>query len=175
MLDGIYRIALDARQDREEIFDGEQAGKIIFSDGVLLRDADGESLLQVLRRMPGRPTGSKEARDFIVDLEFPTSDSFRIASTDLRALLNGDEPVAERSGASNGQKERETLLKQVGALATLLSEKTSAYRRGDKPNASQIADAVEAIIGEIPDANTHGLGRSSVRASITEGIALLRR
>ncbi|MGF6974923.1 hypothetical protein QFZ94_003373 [Paraburkholderia sp. JPY465] len=177
LLDGIYRIAFDARRDREEIFDGEQAGKIIFKDGILLRDADGESLLQVLRRMPGRSGGSNQARDFIVDLDFPTAESFRIASGDLRALLNGDaaDVGSDQPAVSSGQKERETLLKQIGALATLVASHANMYRNGDKPNGNQIAIAVGDLVTQMPDSNTHGLSQSNVRANIKEGVSLLRR
>jgi len=177
LLEGMYEIAIGARRERQEVFDGDRAGQIVFSDGVLLRDADGESLLQVLRRMPGRAAGSSVVKDFIVDIEFPNPDVFRVASADLRRLLNGESasPRVNQMAEETGKRERETLLKQVGAMATLLAEKAALYRRGEKPNASQIADAVVDLVAEIPDVNCNGLGRSSIRASVTEGVDLLRK
>ncbi|WP_345797153.1 hypothetical protein [Castellaniella sp. MT123] len=65
------------------------------------------------------------------------------------------------------------LLKQIGALALLLSEKSSRYKSGDKPNGSQIAAGVDDIVKAMPDANARGLGDSSIRASISEGLKLL--
>ncbi|MBR8321654.1 MULTISPECIES: hypothetical protein [Burkholderia cepacia complex] len=77
LLDGFHRIAFNARKDRQEIFDGDRLGKLEFSDGILLLDQDNDSLLQVLRRIPFRPAGSNSARDFIVDLEYPSPDTSR--------------------------------------------------------------------------------------------------
>lgn len=127
--------------------------------------------------MPGRASGSSVVKDFIVDVEFPDPNVFRVASTDLRILLNGESvpPRGHQAAEETGKRERETLLKQVGAMATLLAEKAALYRRGEKPNASQIAEAVVDLIAEIPDVNSSGLGRSSIRANVTEGINLLRK
>lgn len=73
-----------------------------------------------------------------------------------------------------GAKERESLLKQIGALAALLSTYSNAYKRGGRPNASQIASAVGTLVEQMPDANLHGLGQSNIRGNITEGLSLLR-
>lgn len=69
--------------------------------------------------------------------------------------------------------ERDKLLKQIGALALLLSEKSSRYKSGDKPNGSQIAAGVGELVDAMPDANARGLGDSSIRSSISEGLKLL--
>lgn len=69
--------------------------------------------------------------------------------------------------------ERERLLKQVAALALVLAEKSDRYKRGDKPNASQIATAVEVVLDEVPGANLKGLGKSNIRESIKEGLKLI--
>lgn len=73
----------------------------------------------------------------------------------------------------SGQSERKKLLKHVAVLALVLAERVSLYKRGDKPNASQIAEAVKGILESLPDANGHGAGASSIRESISAGIELL--
>lgn len=174
LLEGVYRIAFDARRDRQEIFDGDRSGKIVFADGILLLDRDNDSLLQVLRRMPSRPGGSSSARDFIVDLEFPSPESFRIGSADLRNLLNDESTRTDTSAPSDlGERERASLQKQIGALALALASASNRYRKGDDPNSSRIADAVTEILDALPDAKRQGTGSSSIRASIKAGLDLL--
>ena len=74
------------------------------------------------------------------------------------------------------ETEQEKLLKQIGALAILLSKKNNTYKKSsDEPNISQIAIAVDEMLGFLPDANIKGLSNSSLRASITEGLALLHK
>ncbi|WP_175829627.1 hypothetical protein [Burkholderia cepacia] len=174
LLEGVYRIAFDARRDRQEIFDGDRLGKIEFTDGILLLDQDNDSLLQVLRRMPSRPAGSNSVRDFIVDLEFPSPDTFRISSADLRSLLNDDRTGTDASVPSDlGDRERTSLHKQIGALALALASASNRYRKGDDPNSSRIAEAVTDILDALPDAKRQGTGSSSIRASIKAGLDLL--
>jgi hypothetical protein len=174
LLDGFHRIAVNARKDRQEIFDGDRLGKIEFADGILLLDQDNDSLLQVFRRMPSRPAGSNKARDFIVDLEFPSPDTFRIGSADLRNLLNDDRTGTGASAPSDlGDRERASLHKQIGALALALASASNRYRKGDDPNSSRIADAVTEILDALPDAKRQGTGSSSIRASIKAGLNLL--
>lgn len=69
--------------------------------------------------------------------------------------------------------ERKRLLKHIALLAMALAEKGQRYKRGDKPNANQIAEAVKDILEALPDANGYGAGASSIRESISAGIALL--
>jgi hypothetical protein len=74
------------------------------------------------------------------------------------------------------ETEQKKLLKQIGALALLLSKKINTYRKSsDEPNTSQIANAVDEMLGFLPDANIKGLSNYSLRASITEGLALLHK
>jgi len=72
------------------------------------------------------------------------------------------------------KRERESLQKQVAALALVLAEKSAKYKNGDKPNANQIAEAVALMLNVMPDANTHGVRSASLRASIKAGIAMLQ-
>ncbi|QOK90886.1 hypothetical protein HF908_04955 [Ralstonia pseudosolanacearum] len=66
-----------------------------------------------------------------------------------------------------------SLKKQVALLALLLAEKGGKYKNGDKPNASQIAEAVDELLQALPDAKTRGVGKSSIRESIKAGLDLL--
>lgn len=69
--------------------------------------------------------------------------------------------------------ERHTLLKQIGALSLALAEQSKKYKRGEKPNGLQIANVAGEIVDALPGANTAGLGVSSIRESIRQGIELL--
>lgn len=69
--------------------------------------------------------------------------------------------------------ERNNLLKQIGSLSLLISEKSNLYKKGNKPNALQIATAVGEIVDALPAANKAALGASSIRESIRKGIELL--
>ena len=69
--------------------------------------------------------------------------------------------------------ERTKLLKHIGALALALSEKSSLYKRGGKPNVFQIANGVGDMLNELPNGNSSKAGNASLRASISEGVALL--
>jgi hypothetical protein len=69
--------------------------------------------------------------------------------------------------------ERHTLLKQIGALSLVLAEQTKKFKRGEKPNGLQIANAAGEIVDALPGANSAGIGASSIRESIRQGIELL--
>lgn len=82
-----------------------------------------------------------------------------------------DQRTHENQSCTN--LERERLLKQIGALALTLAEKSKKYKCGDNANASQIAESMGIILKDLPDANICGVGNSSIRASIKVGIDLL--
>lgn len=110
---------------------------------------------------------------------FPTKDEITIARADLEAFENAcmqPKPTAPRaeSGKEN-ESERTRLLKQVGALALLLAEKSNKYKNGTKPNGHQIAEATLEILEAIPDVSKRGVGKSNLRASIAEGLELLMK
>jgi len=71
--------------------------------------------------------------------------------------------------------ERNNLLKQIGGLALVLAEKNNRYKKGETPSANAIAESIIEIIGSLPDANQHGLGKSSIRDSIGNGLKLITK
>ncbi|CAE6855150.1 hypothetical protein R75461_07668 [Paraburkholderia nemoris] len=95
----------------------------------------------------------------------------RIEAKFDRADQAGDDATCSESSA----KARATLQKQVAALALLLAEKSNRYKKGDTPNASQIAEGVRDILDRLPDANRHGLSPSNLRANIAAGMELLSK
>ncbi|VVE14884.1 hypothetical protein PIN31115_02821 [Pandoraea iniqua] len=72
-----------------------------------------------------------------------------------------------------GDTERANLQKQIAAMALVLAEKSGKYRKGERPNVSQIAEAVDELLSALPDANSRGVGKSNVRANISAGLNLL--
>ncbi|MGY6154116.1 hypothetical protein ACW9YK_14830 (plasmid) [Paraburkholderia graminis] len=72
------------------------------------------------------------------------------------------------------KRERESLQKQVAALALVLAERSAKYKNGDSPNANQIAEAVALMLDALPEANRHGVGSASLRASIKAGVTMLQ-
>ncbi|HEX7936755.1 MAG TPA: hypothetical protein VF573_27290 [Paraburkholderia sp.] len=140
---------------------------IHFADGFLVYDDDGETILKIVRRLPGSNPTSTNVCDFFADVETPApSADLRIASGDLFALITAPAPAT-------GERERDTLLRQIGVLALLLSEKAKVYQRGGKPNARQTASAVTEMAAALPEANAHGLSPTNIRKNISKGIALL--
>ncbi|MEI7996431.1 MAG: hypothetical protein WCH01_16170 [Methylococcaceae bacterium] len=101
---------------------------------------------------------------------------FGIASgqqeTGSQQTASGKE-LAETEDKPLKENERIKLLKQIGLLALVLSEKSNIYKIGDKPNASKIADSILTILDGLPDANRKWVLSSSIRESIREGLDLL--
>jgi hypothetical protein len=83
------------------------------------------------------------------------------------------------AGESLSDNERTKLLKHIGALALLVAEHKSIYRKAPdkegnwRPNASQVAQAVVDHIEKLP--SREGSGKSSLRESIKAGIDLLTK
>lgn len=74
------------------------------------------------------------------------------------------------------QKQRETLLKQIGVLALVLAENSEDYRIGGSPNANAIAKKVQDIIdawSARDEIYKKGTSRSSIAGNIRDGIALM--
>jgi hypothetical protein len=73
--------------------------------------------------------------------------------------------------------EENRLLKHLGAIALLLAEKHGRYCRGNtlNPSVSAIVDDIGELLDELPDCNKNGLGRSSLRESISKGLKLLKK
>lgn len=85
--------------------------------------------------------------------------------------IGSDEP--EMSPAS-----RNTLLKQIAALAILLSREHKRFACGDKPNSSEIALAISQAIALLPAEQVGNMklnfySKSKINDSIREGLELL--
>ncbi|GLU32560.1 hypothetical protein WKR88_17915 [Trinickia caryophylli] len=100
-----------------------------------------------------------------IDLDMSSSDEGQAAPSAATVI---DVP------SDLSRRERESLQKQIAALALVLAEKSAKYKNGDKPNANQIAEAVALVLNALPDANTRGVSSASLRASIKAGIAMLQ-
>ena len=119
----------------------------------------------VILNHPGRSEGYSGSDLRSVDRIF-------IHRTDLLPLVpSADE--GKNSGRPLISTERDILLKQIGSLSLVLAEKSNRYKRGGKPNALQIAKDTVEILDALPDADTRGVGSSSIRESIHAGIELL--
>lgn len=90
-----------------------------------------------------------------------------------RASMPIDENAGTAENVEPSSGERDKLLKHIGCLALLLAERNHRYQRGTKPSINKIANDVVELINEVPDIATRGAGKSSLRESIAEGIALL--
>lgn len=106
-------------------------------------------------------------------------DSVLVVRTDAirdfeRLVSESEQMRSSNASAPLGDGERETMQKQIAALALLLSEKSSLYRRGSKPNGSQIASAVAELVDAIPMADGTGLSRASLGENISAGLRYLK-
>jgi hypothetical protein len=82
-----------------------------------------------------------------------------------------DRKAAASKPLSNS--ERDTLQKQLGALALALAEKNKRYKRGSRPNANQIAMLARELVDALPNANRRGVSKDHLREAITAGLKLL--
>lgn len=87
-----------------------------------------------------------------------------------KILVNDNKPPENQSKAD---AECDRLLKQVAALSLVLAKTGGRYKKGEKPNALEIANNTVEILDALPDANSRGVGVSSIRASIKDGLELL--
>lgn len=110
--------------------------------------------------------------------------TYRKVQDRIREALHADrnrvaEEIQRLRALAKQQVERtpdarsELLQKQIGALALLLTKLAPKFAHGGKPNANQIANAIQELLVQTPDTNPHGLGTSSIRDSISAGIRLL--
>jgi hypothetical protein len=84
--------------------------------------------------------------------------------------------VSPKSSSENlSETERNKYKKQVALLALAVAEKSNIYKIGDSPNVNQINVLAQTILESHSDANTKGLGSSSIRESISEGLKLLNK
>lgn len=84
-----------------------------------------------------------------------------------------DIPQVQLNDIGLGQKERDVLLRMIGALALLLAKKFQKYESGKKPNALQIAKDVCILAEETEDVNRYGIQKSNLREKISIGVNLL--
>lgn len=79
------------------------------------------------------------------------------------------------AAAAVSDSERDKLLRQIAALALVAADSSKRYMRGDKPNVSQIAEAAVEMVEALPDSDKRGLRLTSLRDSIRDGFALLKK
>ncbi|WNC90512.1 hypothetical protein RI103_03870 [Paraburkholderia sp. FT54] len=104
----------------------------------------------------------------------PTDCNLVVRTSNLASFIQSVSAPPEEVIDSLGNKERTSLQKQIAALALALAEKSNKYRKGDTPNANQIAETVLALVDEMRGANTMGISSTSIRNSIAAGIKLLK-
>lgn len=106
--------------------------------------------------------------------EFPTQPLF----TEPDPLPSPDRSVTAKPAPAFTDKpltegERQTLLKQVAALALCVAERGGKFKRGERPNANQIATLARDVAEALPGANLRGLSKDHLREAITAGLRLL--
>jgi len=89
-----------------------------------------------------------------------------ISHDDLKRLQQPEPSLTE--------SDRDKLLKQIGGMALVLAEKSGKYKLGEKPNASQIAEAIQAIFDAGDFQGRKGTGSTELRSSISAGLKLLQ-
>ncbi len=72
-----------------------------------------------------------------------------------------------------GVRERGTLLKMIGALALLISNKGGKYKKGDNINSIQIAEDVVSLFEDEDKFDKRGLSVTNLRNRMSEGLELL--
>ncbi len=76
-----------------------------------------------------------------------------------------------------GERERDTLLKMIGALALLIANKGGKYKKGDNINLNsiQVADDVISLFEGVDKIDKRGLSLSNLRNRMSEGLGLLTK
>jgi len=70
----------------------------------------------------------------------------------------------------------DSLLEAVGLLSMLLAERSNLYKRGDKPNARQITEAVEGLARELYGLDTNErTGLNNLNKDIASGVDAVKR
>ena len=92
------------------------------------------------------------------------------SATDKQSDFFGDQHLALRS--------RKTLLKQIAALAVLLSKQNKSFAWGGKPNSSGISLAIDQALAQWPAEKWGNLekdffSKSKINESISEGLELI--
>ncbi|OLL29990.1 hypothetical protein BTH42_19400 [Burkholderia sp. SRS-W-2-2016] len=105
----------------------------------------------------------------------PADCNLVVRTVNLTSFIQGVNASPDEATSALSNRERDSLQKQIAALALALAARSSRYKNGERPNGNQIAEAVSEILEALPDARTHGVGKSALRASIKAGIDLLTR
>jgi hypothetical protein len=146
-----------------------------------------ESTINIVDNLIEKSTG-ESPKDFITAvkkkniydwIEIQRSDLYLSANEVARLKQGGEMSVSlanslqVRPDSPTNKKNEHLVSKMVGILSLLLAEKTGRYKRGNAPNAKQIAiDSVD-LLKEIPDSTTYGLGETNLRTAIANGVKAL--
>ena len=77
---------------------------------------------------------------------------------------------------SKARLNSDSLLEAVGLLSMLLAERSNLYKRGDKPNARQITEAVEGLARELYGLDTNErTGLNNLNKDIASGVDAVKR
>lgn len=134
---------------------------------------NGEDILDLFKSNPIHQ--DNESPDYWIkwavskNIDIPWLD-FAVAHKLMPSLNVDADPIG---GNPLNATERNKLLKQIGALSLALAEQSKKYKRGENPNGSQIATVAGEIVDALPVANLAGVGGSSIRESIRQGLELL--
>jgi len=125
-----------------------------------------------MKRLPTDPQFMYRVEPYVCiawakERKYPIPEELIKSVCDVSKAVASEQPLKEN--------ERKTLLKQIGCLALLLAEKSSRYTVGKNPNAYQIANDVLGLVEGMQDINRRGLGCTSLRTNISEGIELLKK
>lgn len=187
-IEGVLQVAIeefrgsDDSADRTEGLDVEEGGDqdaypqwaVFLVPDVLKKLAvDGKAYVAGGFRMTQgrlRPTFFPQRRLTTADLIVLPQSLSHVANP-VDAGVNAIEPPLS-------QASKDTLLKQIAALAILLSKQQEKFAWGTKPNSSAIAKAIEQALAIWP-ASTHGVldksffSKSKINDSIREGLKLI--
>jgi hypothetical protein len=175
-LTGIYQLSMVGAEelDVEHALQMENDGpsvSLVNLEGPFVENGDG--YIYQLQEFFGDKTKD------LADRAFPAA---RLPDNSILVVLTADiakfeatlsDPADECIDATIGETERINLLKMLAGMALLLAEKGGKYKRGDKPNASGIAESVAEIIDHLPSANAYGLSARNIRDKLPEAIRLL--
>lgn len=105
------------------------------------------------------------------------ADEEKAASETGVATATGSTSGGPMTDASEvlGNRERDTLLRMLGALTLALARTGPKFQNGDKPNFAQIAATAILAVEALPDARKPGLSDSNLRDKLAEGVAALKR
>ena len=160
-----YQPGSEASRERLEAHIEER--KIGEEEAAKLRAGHDEQRKEFLQRQKDRPYSEQ----FYPAGGLPEDAVYVVRTAALRELEQS--AMNEGAPATVSTSERETLQKQIAALALVVAERGEKYRRGGKPNASQIANLAREIAESIPGGNLRGVSPDHLREAIAAGLKLL--